>query len=281
MTVHEQARSISASVEVDADPTIAFEVFTAELDCWWLQGPINFHDATRAWAMRMEPGVGGRILEVHDLDGVDGLEVARITEWSPPGRLAFRSSLDDVETVVTFAPSGDGTLVQVVATVPAGGVDRGGTSWTRVVPTWLGRWLARREDATHVPETLSRLAVALTYERPAAAARWLRDTFCLSPASRLPDEETEDHAWFELRAGDAAIIVLARDPSTAAGGAVVPWVFVDDVDEHLAHASERGASIVHGIVHHGARYYEVTDVEGNVWTFAQASPRQLARDHRR
>ena len=37
-------RSVASSIEVAVDPATAFQVFTEELDCWWIQGPINFFD---------------------------------------------------------------------------------------------------------------------------------------------------------------------------------------------------------------------------------------------
>ena len=71
-----EPNSISSSVDVAVDPATAFKVFTEEVNCWWLQGPINFHDSTRAYEMRIEPRLGGRVLEVYDLDTCDGLELA-------------------------------------------------------------------------------------------------------------------------------------------------------------------------------------------------------------
>ncbi len=50
------------------------------------------------------------------------------------------------------------------------------------------------------------------------------------------------------------------------------WVFVDDLDAHLAHARSRGATILSGIRQHGYRAYEAADLEANRWTFAQARP---------
>ena len=113
-------RSMTSSIEVAVDPATAFEVFTEELDCWWIQGPINFFDTARAYYMRMEPGVGGRIVEVYDEKTGDGLELARITVWEPGERVAWTSSLDDVEIDVRFERTAGGTEVQVQATIPEG-----------------------------------------------------------------------------------------------------------------------------------------------------------------
>ena len=62
----------------------------------------------------------------------DPLEVARITDWEPGALVAWQSSLDDVRTEVRFSTAaGGGTLVRVIATIPDGGADRGGTAYTR------------------------------------------------------------------------------------------------------------------------------------------------------
>lgn len=142
-----ESRSVTSSVEVAADPATAFRVFTEEVDCWWVQGPINFYDSSRAYATRIEPGVGGRIVEVYDPSNGDGLELARITAWEPGTRVAWRSSLDDVDIDVRFDESEGGTVVRVQATIPEDGADRGGTSWVRMTPVWFGDWFTKRDHA--------------------------------------------------------------------------------------------------------------------------------------
>ena len=52
----------------------------------------------------------------------------------------------------------------------------------------------------------------------------------------------------------------------------VPWVYVDDLDAHLAHATAAGAKIVQPIRQHGFRAYQAEDLEGHPWTFVQARP---------
>jgi uncharacterized glyoxalase superfamily protein PhnB len=265
--------SVRSSVEVAVDPATAFTVFTGELGLWWMQGPINFYDTTKAWELRMEPGVGGRIMEVHDLGTGEGLEVARITEWEPGRTVAWRSSLDDVEVEVHFEPAAGGTRVRVVASVPDGGRDAGGTAWLRTLG-WFSSWVARRDHVPHEPFRLSRLAVAVYYDRPVAAAHWLMEAFGFEPSSFIPDEEPTDHCWIEFHVGDAALILFKH---TGAKGAApvthTPWVFVDDLDAHLARATAAGATIVQDIWHHGVRAYEAADPEGRHWSFAQATPR--------
>ena len=138
------AETVASEVEVGVDPDVAFTAFTEELDLWWVRGPINHWAGGRVVAMRCEPGVGGRLLEVYE---DDALELGRITAWEPGKRLAWRSSVDDVSVDVSFSPAGPGCLVRVEASIPAGGQDRGGTAWVRVTPKWFGPWCARRDQA--------------------------------------------------------------------------------------------------------------------------------------
>jgi uncharacterized glyoxalase superfamily protein PhnB len=272
------SRSVSSRVEVAVDAQTAFRAFTEEMDLWWVRGPINFFDAARAVAKVCEPGVGGRLLEVYS---DDALEVARITAWEPGVRVAWDSAIDDVRTEVTFtAAAGGGTLVVVTATIPDGGVDRGGTSYVRVVPPWFGAWCARRESAPRVAAETARLAVAVSYPKPATAARWLAEAFGLVPTSPLPDSD-EARGWIEFHVGNCSLMVfgLSEGDDAASGGAGavvatthVPWIFVDDLDAHYAHAVSHGAVIVEGIHQHGYRGYVARDPDGYTWTIAQARP---------
>ena len=277
-------RSVSSEVEVAVDPKTAFSAFTEEMNLWWVRGPINFFDSARAVAVVCEPGVGGRILEVYDAATGDGLELARISAWQPGERLAWRSSVDDVEVEVRFEPTASGTLVRVLAAIPSGGADQGGTAWVRVVPAWFGAWCARRDTAPREARDLARLAVAVSYARPAAAARWLADVFGFVPTNELPaataDENWDaERRWIEFHLGNSSLMIFKLESTVSvttgpAGGALrhVPWVFVDDLDAHWTRARARGATIVSDIHQHGYRAYEADDLEGNRWTFAQARP---------
>jgi uncharacterized glyoxalase superfamily protein PhnB len=264
-----------SEVDVSLEPQDAFEVFTEELDYWWLRGPINNWDSARVQAMRCEPGVGGRLLEIYDEAAGDQLELARITDWEPGKRLAWDSSVDDVRIEITFEPIPVGTRVRVTATVPPGGKDAGGGSFVRVAPPWFARWAASRvaDGAREVQET-GRLALAIHYAQPARAARWLRDTFGLEPTLELPEGDDGGGGWIELRAGTNPIMVFQLPPDVHRPTAPlhVPWVFVDDVDAHFAAAQRGGARIVSEIEQHGYRAYSAEDLEGNQWTFAQARP---------
>jgi uncharacterized glyoxalase superfamily protein PhnB len=269
------SRSVSSSVEVSTDPSTAFTVFTEEIDCWWVQGPINFHDSSRAYWKRIEPGVGGRVLEVYDDASGEGLELARITAWEPGARLAWQSSLDDVEIDIRFDETDGGTVVRVRATILEEGADRGGTSWVRMTPVWFGAWCAKRDRVPHEPLRLARLAVGVHYAKPATAARWLRDVFGFEPAGNIPEAETDDeHTWIEFHVGNSSLMVFKRTGELADDAPVThtPLVFVDDLDTHHARANANGAHIVQEIWQHGYRAYAAADLEGNRWTFAQAIP---------
>jgi uncharacterized glyoxalase superfamily protein PhnB len=269
-----EPRSVSSEVEVGVDADTAFAAFTEEMDLWWVRGPINYYDAARAVAQRCEPGVGGRLLEVYDDETGDALELGRITVWEPGARLAWRSSTDDVEIEVRFDRSRGGTTVRVDARIPAGGEDRGGTSWVRVVPPWFGAWCARREGASREPRDLALLALAVYYAKPATAARWLARVFGFEATNPISDDA---RSWIEFRVGNCSLMVFKmegdlpdRSPTTHE-----PWVYVDDLDAHFARAQANGATIVEGIHQHGFRAYVAEDLEGHRWTIAQARPTML------
>ncbi|HZN15363.1 MAG TPA: VOC family protein [Acidimicrobiales bacterium] len=274
------ALTASSEVDVAVDPDTAFKAFTEEMDLWWVRGPINYWaDAGRVVEVRCEPGVGGRIIEVLDRPE-EVFERARITDWEPGSLLAFDSALDDVRTEVRFEPTDTGTRVVVQFVIPAGGVDTGGTTWFRVVPTWFADWCARRDHMPHDQIDIARISVGVYYARPAAAARWLADVFGFGPAGELPQDpdplpETKyGHPWIEFRIGNAALMIFKLDGErTGDVRTHVPWVYVDDLDAHYAHAKGSGATIVEELaVRPGSSSYVADDIEGNRWTFLQARP---------
>jgi uncharacterized glyoxalase superfamily protein PhnB len=267
------SRSVAAEVQVAVNPQTAFTAFTEEMDLWWVRGPINFYDSARAVAKRCEPGVGGRLLEVYDDATGDALELGRITVWEPGAHLAWQSSVDDVYIDVHFEATPQGTTVRVEAHIPPGGSDRGGTAWVRVGPPWFAAWCGRRDTAPREPRDLARLALAVHYAKPATAARWLATVFGFATSGDLPEDDDE-HAWIEFQVGNCSLMVfkLEGDRPAHAPATHTPWVFVDDLDAHFAHAKGNGATIAEGIHQHGYRAYVAEDVEGYRWTFAQARP---------
>jgi uncharacterized glyoxalase superfamily protein PhnB len=264
--------TMTEHIDVDVPPSTAFAVFTDELDQWWGNGPIDAWDSARVVGRRIEPGVGGRLLELYT---DDELELGRVTVWEPGVRLAWTSSVDDVAIEVAFEPlDGERTRVRVTgtATGPRAGE---GFAFVRMTPQWLPRHLARRAAGRPRP-ALGPLHVVLRYERPAATGRWLAGAFGFEPTGDIPDREPDpEQTWIELRLGDgsAAVILWPLEAgATVSAADHLPWVFVDDLDAHLAHAEAAGATIVAPVVQHGFRSYTAADCEGRHWVFAQAPP---------
>lgn len=263
---------MEAVVEVRVDPDTAFAAFTEEMNRWWNPGPINYFDSSRALGKRCEAGVGGRIIEVYDAATGDGLELARITDWEPGARLAWRSSVDDAEIEVRFEKTVDGTRVKVIGRVARGGSGEAGFAWLRVAPSWFGAWCARRDSAASRAPTQSRVAMIVHYEKPATGARWIHEVLGLQSDLPLPTDDDEDHLWVEFRFGDALIVVWKRTEAAPACAAHTPLLFVDDLDAHFSRARRAGGRVVQEIHQHGYRAYSLQDPEGNQWSIAQALP---------
>ncbi len=264
------ALSATATVEVPVDPATAFQIFTDEIDLWWVRGPINFFDAARATAMQIEPGVGGRLLEVYALPD-DVRELGTITDWEPGVRFAYRSSVDDTETEITFSAYDNGTRVTVVQALVTGG-EKAFYFWANVIH-WVPQWIARRATASSTPRELDRMAVALYYADPAAAARWLHTVFGLDSWTSIPAEGTTP-SWVELNVGNCSLLLFRRTDERPPQNDHSTWIYVDDLDAHFAHTQQSGAKILSEIHQHGYRRYETEDLEGHHWTFAQARPTQ-------
>ena len=256
---------MSETIEVDTDPTTTFTIFTDEFDQWWGNGPIDAYETWRLVERRIEPGVGGRLVEDYgDEERVTGT----ITIWEPGARLAW-TTRNDVTIEVTFKAHASGTRVSVVGTVPDG-IDGGDQlSMLRMAPQWFPRYLARR-GRKGIAE-YGRLHLVLRSATPAATARWLVTAFQLEPTADLPEEEGDpDHTWIEFRVGAGFIVVWG-------GGGLVgtdsPFVYVDDLAAHLAHSESAGAQIISPITEHGFRSYTAADCEGRRWLFAQSGVR--------
>ena len=113
----DQAR---VSVAVAVPPAEAFEIFTAEIDQWWLRGPRYRNSGMRRGILHLEPKLGGRIFESIETAGeVHVIEIGRIEHWEPPARLVFswRNSnfapLESTQVEVEFKPAARGTTVTV------------------------------------------------------------------------------------------------------------------------------------------------------------------------
>jgi uncharacterized glyoxalase superfamily protein PhnB len=259
-------RSASAAVEVSIDPASAFAAFTDEIDSWWVRGPINFFDSGRAVGMRIEPGVGGRVLEVYE---DDVLELGRITVWEPGVQLVYQSLVDDTDVDVRFDAIEDGTRVQVTQTLRPDG-ERALYFWPNVV-RWLVPWCDERDGGRPAAREIARLSIGLHYEDPAAAARWLARVFQLGSWSGIP-AEGDAPDWIELHHGNVAVLLFEGERPKDAAATHSVWAYVDDVDAHFERAKAAGATIVSEVEQHGFRAYTAEDLEGHRWTFAQARP---------
>jgi len=145
----------TAEVVVDASPNDAFRAFTEEIGLWWRRATPYWNDAERGLTVQIEPGIGGRFLEVYDLDTGEGFEIGRVTAWEPGRRFAMTWTQvgwrDGVTTDidVSFEPLDDGTRVTLEHTGfervgPGGDEFRAGYSmgWKEV----LG-WFAEHANA--------------------------------------------------------------------------------------------------------------------------------------
>ena len=162
--------------------------------------------------------------------------------------------------------------------VPAGGHDRGGTAWSRVVPKWFGAWCAMRNEYRTTRST-SRGSRSASTTPGRRRRRWLAEVFGFEPSDALPDgpdplpEGEYGHPWIEFRIGNAVLNVFKLEGERAGARTHVPWVYVDDLDAHYAHAKGSGADIVEEIhPYPGSSVYVADDLEGNRWTFSQARP---------
>jgi hypothetical protein len=81
------AASVRRIVEVAVDPATTFTIFTEHMDDWYVGGPHAWHDPDRAVGIHIEPGVGGRWLEVWDAGTGEGYEIGVVRVWEPGARL--------------------------------------------------------------------------------------------------------------------------------------------------------------------------------------------------
>ncbi|MGH2899739.1 MAG: SRPBCC domain-containing protein, partial [Solirubrobacteraceae bacterium] len=105
------------TTRVAVKPKEAFEIFTREVDAWWRRGPRFRTASTRPSAMRFEPGVGGRLLEIYNGASEEVFEIGRVRVWEPGARLVFDWRAKNflpgqiTEVEVRFEPDAGGTRV--------------------------------------------------------------------------------------------------------------------------------------------------------------------------
>lgn len=111
------ADAVTVAIEVDVEPTVAFDVFTRELDAWWGHGPRFRFVAPYGGTLTLEPGVGGRLLHVAAPDV--SFVVGHVELWEPPRRLTLTWRLTNftpeqqTRVDVRFDAAGGGTRVSV------------------------------------------------------------------------------------------------------------------------------------------------------------------------
>ncbi|MBA2460203.1 MAG: SRPBCC domain-containing protein [Actinobacteria bacterium] len=108
--------NVVRSVDVGVDPGTAFSLFTGEIGRWYRSERWSWNDPGRAVGIRIEPGIGGRWLEVWDAETGEGFELGRVLVWEPGVRLVvtYRNvhmPPGDTEIEVRFEPAEAGTRV--------------------------------------------------------------------------------------------------------------------------------------------------------------------------
>lgn len=113
-------REIVISRSIDAPRELVFEAFTQvrHLSRWW--GPEGFTTTTRSFEFR----VGGHWdFAMHGPDGTEYSDWITWTEIVPAERIAmrhgeFRDDPDAFESLLTFAPDGEATLIEMRTVFP-------------------------------------------------------------------------------------------------------------------------------------------------------------------
>jgi DNA-binding transcriptional ArsR family regulator len=116
MSDMERLDALVKVITVPGEPAVVFELFTGRMGEWW---PLETHSVGEedAIGVRVEPGVGGRVIET-TRDGAEH-EWARIQEWEPGRRLAMdwypglpTSQATHLE--ITFRQTAEGTEMTLV-----------------------------------------------------------------------------------------------------------------------------------------------------------------------
>lgn len=128
------------------------------------------------------------------------------------------------------------------------------------------------------PENMSRITPAIFYDSPEAALEWLAEAFGFKTRLAFPGpdgkivhaEMVHEDGVFML--GPTSMMDEWKSPKSLGGSMTQSlYVYVEDVDAHHAHAVDAGAEVVSGLEDkfYGDRTYEVNDLEGHRWVFAQ------------
>lgn len=136
----------SAHVDVPLDQADAFDTFTTEIGDWFVINPFTVPDPEAIRTVRIEAGVGGRLLYVKD-SGAEDVTAGTITTWDPPRRFSFIDGRD-LEVTVSFTARPGGCRV----TVEEVGFEKLAPevvrrvrphSWHRHLPEWFQEHVAK------------------------------------------------------------------------------------------------------------------------------------------
>ena len=125
------------------------------------------------------------------------------------------------------------------------------------------------------PKGSPRIVPHLIYDDPRVAIEWLTRVFGFQ--ERRAARHTSPDGLIErsqMEVGDSLVTLGLPSIHGGSPGADVStmlYVYVDDVDKHYQEAEAAGASIVLQLANQpwGDRCYQVADLEGHQWTFAQ------------
>ncbi|MFN0095594.1 MAG: VOC family protein [Dehalococcoidia bacterium] len=278
--------AVSSSVEVGLPPESAFDLFTAQMDRWYVRGPYSWNDPERACGIRLEPWIGGRWIEVWDAATGEGFECGRVKVWEPGQRLVM-----DVQTVtlspgseveVRFEPSATGTRVTLehrgLNNLPPdqAAARREGPGYH----TMLG-WFASAAtgDAKQRSDSMQSMWPCLTYDDAPAAIAWLGQAFGFEAKLVVANEDgTVGHAELLLDGAGIMLGSARREVQRKAAGGVGTgeiYVATDRLDAIWASAQAAGATVVTPLEqkdYNNSRGFGVLDLEGNVWSFGDYRP---------
>lgn len=290
---------VSATVDVALSQDAAFRVFIAEIGDWYVVDRYTVVDHERTVDIRIEPRVGGRIMDVHDAATGEGLEMGRITHWDPPHRLVFTDARA-TETEVRFDPRPD--LGRTAVTIEQRGLDRlppdeaehvRRYGW-RLLLRWFDTAVATRaeehmyedhvhrevramtttddstDDRTDRTATLRGVTPYLYYADAGAALDWLARVFGFRETARYVDDDGVV-CESEMQVGNTTIQLSGgHDPAVGQGEGLLLIVHVDDVEAQHARVVAAGVEApAPEQKPYGPRTFTVTDPWGYHWDFWQ------------
>jgi uncharacterized glyoxalase superfamily protein PhnB len=286
--------AVGASVDVPVDPDHAFTLFTAEVDAWYVVDANTVFDVTRTVAVRFEPGVGGRLVDVHDATTGAGRELGRITTWEPGRRLVFRDS-HGTEVDVAFTAVGGGTRVTLVHrgldALPAAEADHVRRHGWPIVLPWYRRHAAATAAAVEGGPAMAAtgsgtssassrrgargvlgLSPYLYYDDAGAALDWLARVLGFGTSVRYVDGEGVVQEG-EIEVGATRLMVSGRAPGPDEGAGLLLVVHVADVDAHHAATVAAGVAADPPVQQpYGPRTYDVRDPWGYRWVLWEERP---------